>query len=244
MNSLREKIKLNYQRLSNTNKVISDSILNDPESNFDLTIANLAKRSYCSTSAIIKYINYFGYKSYKVFQVDLNTLSELKFPSFIQSFQLVEEYIENNAKMVEHFIEQIKSCNKVYLFAAGQSQIPAIDFRSKCNKIEADKFIFETNTMTQDLLLSTVSPNDFVIFISNSGEARELLAFNTKINHQNKVLITNRIHSKLSKSIHHVISFENNYESPATFKEFTCEAKYTLLFFFDKIFAKLYSQHF
>lgn len=240
MNSLKSKIKNSYLSLSHTNKLISDTLLTYPQQSIDITISVLAKKSYCSNSAVMKYINYFGYHSYKVFLADLNVITETPFAGFIQSLQLVEDYIARNPQLIASLLNQIKKSNKVYLFATGQSQIPAIDFRLKCNKLDYGKFIFEASVSTQELLVSTISPNDLVIFISNSGESRELLTFCSRLTNHNKILVTNREESKLAKMIETVICFRNTIESPVTFKEYTRESKYTLLYFFDKVFEKLY----
>lgn len=240
MSKLKRKIKNSYLSLSQTNKLISDTLLNHSQSPIDMTIAVLAKKSYCSNSAVMKYINYFGYSSYKVFLSDLNEISEISFSTFIQSFQLVETYMGKNQHLISNVLTKIKNSNKVYIFATGQSQIPAIDFRLKCNKLEYGKFIFESSVPTQELLVSTISFDDLVIFISNSGESRELLKFCSRLSNHNKILVTNRDDSKLAKMIETVICFRNTIESPVTFKEYTRESKYTLLYFFDKVFEKLY----
>jgi|GEM_PF-6165949 len=240
MNNLRKNIKESYHDLTDTNKLISDVILNNKTSDFNLNITQLAQKSYCSNSAIIKYIKYFGYSSYKVFKADLNSASQDNFTSYINSLKLVEDYFNDNPEVIEDFIAQLENSNKVYLFAAGQSQISAIDFALKSNKLATDKYIFEANMITQKLLISTISSNDSIIFISNSGEARELISFCSMIKNDNKILITNRHNSKLSKKIDKIICLNNTFEPPRTFKNYSCESKYTLLYFFDKIFETLY----
>lgn len=81
----------------------------------------------------------------------------------------------------------------------------------KANKQVSGKFIFESNMETQRLLLSTISDDDFIIFISNSGEARELIYFRSQIKSTHITLITNREKSTLGKSIAQVISLNNNF---------------------------------
>lgn len=240
MSGLKNKIKQAYLKLSPTNKLISDALLEYADKKTNLTIAMLAKKSYCSNSAIMKYINFFGYTSYKVFLSDLMKEKELKYQNFLNSFMLVDDYLETNQTAINHFINKIKSSKKVYLFAAGQSQISAIDFRTKCNKIEKQKYVFESNITMQELLITTLSPDDLIIFISNSGEARELIAFSSQLKNNHKILITNRANSKLSKLVDAEICLRNIIESPLTFKEYSRESKYTLLYFFDRIFELLY----
>ena len=238
MNALRKKIIQSYPTLTDTNKLISDVI--KAHQPFTLKIRELSTLAYCSNSAIMKYIHFFGYTSYKVFQTDLNQEEEQAFYTYMKSFQIVNDYLYQNQELIENFILNINRSKNVYLFAAGQSQISAIDFMQKANKQVPGKFIFESNMETQRLLLSTISDDDFIIFISNSGEARELIYFKSQIESSHITLITNREKSTLGKSITHVISLNNNFESPVTFKEFTRESKYTLLYFFDLIFEMLY----
>ncbi|GBU10802.1 hypothetical protein AwErysi_04180 [Erysipelotrichaceae bacterium] len=238
MNALREKINHNYPTLTDTNKLISDVIRKKQP--FTLKIRELSELAYCSNSAIMKYIHYFGYASYKVFLTDLNQQQEQPFYTYMKSFQIVNDYLYQNQELISTFILNIKHSKNVYLFAAGQSQISAIDFMQKANKKEPGKFVFESNMETQKLLLSTISENDFIIFISNSGEARELIYFKSQIGSSHITLITNRKSSTLAKIIPHVLSLGNNFESAITFKEFSRESKYTLLYFFDLIFEMLY----
>jgi len=240
MNCLKKKIKDNYSRLTDANKLISDVILNCGDSVFSLKITQLAQQAYCSNSAIIKYIKYFGYSSYKVFQAELNMPSGMNFNSYVNSLKIVEDYFNDHSARIEAFLNQLRQSNKVYIFAAGQSQLAAIDFMLKSNKVSANKYIFEANMETQKLLISTISSNDTIIFISNSGEARELISFSSLIENEHKILITNRGQSTLSKKFDNVICLNNTFESPLTFKNFSRESKYTLLYFFDKIFEMLY----
>ncbi|MGL4382656.1 MAG: MurR/RpiR family transcriptional regulator [Bacilli bacterium] len=242
MSHLKTIISDNYLNLSDTNKLISDVILEAPLYDFTLNIASLAALSYCSSSAIIKYINYFGYSSYKVFKADLNKTDSNTYQSYLDSLKIVDVYLTHNNILISQLIEAIKKAQRVYLFAAGQSQLAAIDFMSKSNKMDPSKYLFESSMATQKLLLATISHHDLVIFISNSGEARELIAFNNIITNSNKYLVTNRSSSSLGQRFKKVIDLNNTFEDPLTFKNYSRESKYTLLYFFDRLFELLYLQ--
>lgn len=240
MNNLRKRIHSNYYQLTNTNRLIADLILKYEHHTFDLNLVNLAKQSFCSNAAITKFIHNFGYTSYKVFVNDLNLEDEDNTSSITASIQLVDAYYNQHPNEVEELIKHIKKASNIYLFASGQSQISALDFTLKCNKKEKGKYIFESNMNTQGLLINTISKNDLVIFISNSGESRELIQFLKDIHNPNIYLITNREVSSLSKQIKNTISLNNMIESKFTFKEFSKESKYSLLYFFDCLFELLY----
>ncbi len=239
-NYLIKKIKEDYYKLSDTNKIIADNILKT-ENKFDLSIQELSKISYCSNSSIINFCNILGYNSYKVFKHDLNKTNRKKHTSIIESFDIVENFITNNELIVEEFIEKIIKSKNVYIFATGQSRISAIDFYLRVNKKLNDKVIFEYEPTAQERTIKTINDKDLVIFISNSGKSRELLSFINKINlkEENIYLITNRDKSLLSKKIKKVINLNNKIESETNFKEFPRESKYSLLYFFDIIFSKI-----
>lgn len=242
MNELRKKIKESYRQLTQTNKLISDTILELKDKPCHYTMVELAQKSFCSSSAITKYIQYFGYTSYKVFQADLNIQSEDKYQGYINSLSIVDEYFEKHPQMVQNFLKALKSSKKIYLFAAGQSQLSAIDFSLKVNKLIPEKVIFDPNMPTQRIFLSTISEKDAVIFISNSGEARELISFVSDFPTNKVFLITNRDTSKLASKMKNIINFNNTFESPVTFKDFSRESKYTLMYFFDCVFEILYQE--
>lgn len=240
MNNLRKRIQSDYYQLTNASKLIADVILDYKVETFTLNLATLAEKSFCSNAAITKFIHYFGYQSYKVFVSDLNQLEDQANSNIISSFQLVDHYYKNHMDRILVLIQYIKKAKNIYLFASGQSQISALDFTTKCNKKQKGKFIFESNADTQRLLIHTVSKDDFIIFISNSGESRELLQFLKEISKDHIYLISNRENSSLSKQIPNTLSLNNTFESPLGFKEFSKESKYSLIYFFDCLFELLY----
>ncbi|MGX8852440.1 MurR/RpiR family transcriptional regulator [Amedibacillus sp. YH-ame10] len=243
MNNLRKRIQANYYELTNASKLIADVILGYEEKDFDLNLVSLAEKAFCSNAAITKFIHYFGEQSYKVFVRDLNRVDENSSSTIMESIHLVDVYYNQHIDSIQKFIENIKKANNIYLFASGQSQISALDFSTKCNKKQKGKYIFESNSDTQRLLLHTISKDDFIIFISNSGESRELLQFLKEIDNNNLYLVTNRENSSLAKQIEHTICLNNTIESPLGFKEFSKESKYSLLYFFDSLFELLYQQN-
>lgn len=242
MNNLRKRIHSSYYELTNASKLIADVILSYGDKDFDLNLVKLAEKAFCSNAAITKFIHYFGQQSYKVFVNELNKLDDNSGSTITQSIHLVDIYYKNHVVEVKRLIENIRKSKNIYLFASGQSQISALDFTTKCNKKQKGKYIFESSSETQRLLLHTTSKEDFVIFISNSGESRELLQFLKEISRENLCLITNRENSSLAKQIEHTISLNNTIETPLGFKEFSKESKYSLLYFFDCLFELLYQQ--
>lgn len=240
--NLRERIENNYFHLTNAQKLIADTIKSYEGKVFDLKLTELAKKSYCSNATITKFIQIFGYTSYKVFQNDLNVFESETSLGILESIKLVDNYFSTNIEIIKNLINSISKAEKIYLFASGQSQISALDFSYKFNKLHPKKCIFEANANTQEILINTLSSKDLVIFISNSGESRELLRFIKDINVEEIYLITNRPDSSLSKRIQKTISLNNRIEPYFQFKEFSRESKYSLIYFFDRLFEELYNK--
>ncbi len=240
MNNVIRKIKNDYFSMSDTYKLIADTIIKN-QNNFNLTVKELSEQSYCAQSTVIKFCNYLGYESYKVFKYEINSTDENNFTTLTKSFEIVETYLSEHKELVNELIDAIKTVNQVYIFATGQSRVPAIDFYLKVNKILDDRVIFEYEPSIQFRLIKTLTNNDLVIFVSNSGQSKELISFLPKIKKQcnNIFLISNRINSSLSQAIDNSIILKNNIGSHHDFKEFPKESKYSLIYFFDHVFTTL-----
>ncbi len=86
---LRLQLKDDYYTYSPTNRLVVDNILNQ-EGEFNLTIKELSKISFCSPSNVIKFYNSLGYKSYKVFCHELNNNDYDYHENIFSSFNLVD----------------------------------------------------------------------------------------------------------------------------------------------------------
>ncbi len=240
MNIVIKKIKNDYFGMTDTYKLIADTVIKH-QNNFNLTVKELSTESYCAQSTIIKFCNSLGYESYKVFKHEINSSDQSNYSTIIDSFELVDNYISNNNDLIQALVTAIQQSNQVYIFATGQSRISAIDFYLKVNKILDDRVIFEYEPAIQSRIIKTLRENDLVIFVSNSGQSKELISFLPKIKKQceNIFLISNRENSTLSNKINNSITLNNNIESQQNFKEFPKESKYSLIYFFDYIFDLL-----
>lgn len=240
MNIVIKKIKADYFGMSDTYKLIADTVIRHQE-NFTLTVKELSDESYCAQSTIIKFCNSLGYASYKVFKHEINMTDTSNFTTLTKSFELVDHLMLENAPLISNLVTNINNCNQVYIFASGQSRVPAIDFYLKVNKKLNDKVIFEYEPAIQKRVIKTISNDDFVILISNSGQCKELIAFLPLIEKQckNITLVSNRDNSPLVNSVKDSIILNNNIESQHNFKEFPKESKYSLIYFFDLIFENL-----
>lgn len=240
MNIVIKKIKADYFGMSDTYKLIADTVIKHQD-NFTLTVKELSKESYCAQSTIIKFCNSLGYESYKIFKHEINSTDNNNFSSLTKSFELVDTYIKYNETLVNSLVSSIQNSNQVYIFASGQSRVSAIDFYLKVNKILNDRVIFEYEPAIQARFIKTLGSRDLVIFISNSGQSKELISFLPKVKQQcdDIFLITNREQSTLSSKISKSIILNNTIESQQNFKEFPKESKYSLIYFFDCIFELL-----
>lgn len=237
MNNVIKKIKSDYFGMSDTYKLIADTVIKNQD-NFTFTVKELSEASYCAQSTIIKFCHSLGYESYKIFKHEVNSTDINNFSTLTKSFELVDNYLAEHNELVNDLISSIQSANQVYIFASGQSRVSAIDFYLKVNKILNDRVIFEYEPSIQKRVIKTINPNDLVIFISNSGQSKELISFLPKIKTQcqNIFLVTNRHSSSLSTQITKSIILNNGIESQQNFKEFPKESKYSLIYFFDYIF--------
>lgn len=232
------RIKGEYHTFSKTNRMIANVIFSE-EIHFGLTISELARQSYCSPSAIIKFIKLIGFDSYKVFKNHLNSTSNFDDLTIVGSIFLVDNYIRENNILVTQFIEDIKKSKRVYFFAMGTSKLSVNDFIAKTNNFNDKKYIFTENKDANEALINTIN-EDVIIFVSNSGDAKELVYYSKLLQDQNTYLVTNRETSQLSRKIKNTINLGNHYETKFDFENRPRESKYSILYFMDKIFEMIY----
>lgn len=212
-----ERIEEEYSNSSHSFQSIADCILSYKEKTFDLTLAELAKQSFCAQSTVLRYIKNLGFESYTIFKHEINSDDYSAKNNVLLSINLVEgnKHLDS---FLHKLINDIHAHKEVYIIAAGFSEIAAYDFYLKTKTINYNfKYINEPDQLSPKL--DANSSEAIYLFISNSGRTNKWVKLAQNLNTNNTYLITNRETSPLSSYVGNAISLNNTIETEYIFKE-------------------------
>lgn len=175
-------------------------VLDHQEEVIQMTISELAKKSKSSTATIIRFANLLGFKGYRDFIKSLyhdvvsNTLSEdniydidnktpkestirqtidmvskLNIEALMSTLKIVDE------KCVERAVNAINTANRVAIYALSGSLIAAQDALFKFDRLGINCRLYDT-PHSQILSAATLNAEDAAIFLSYSGETKDIIA--------------------------------------------------------------------
>ena len=161
-----------------------------------ISIQELAKRAYVSTSSVIRMTRILGYSGYKDFKEDLivsialenenkvlsnyditkdDTIAEIVHKITMTNIQsLYDTQAVTSVSSIKKSIDLMKNSNNILLFGLGSSYIVAKDLCIKLLRIN------KPCTLNEDWHLQLLSarnskPNDLAIVISYSGQTQEII---------------------------------------------------------------------
>ncbi|MGL5020482.1 MAG: MurR/RpiR family transcriptional regulator, partial [Mycoplasmatales bacterium] len=220
-----KKVNDNYKNYTDTYRSIADVLLKfdtNEQEKFNLTIKEFAEKSFCASSTIIKFIKTVGYNSYGLFKHDLNHPSKINDDSLYKSFDIVNDFINNNQKLFDTLAEDIIKSKKIFFFSTYHSRVSVLDFTLKFEHI-SKKVFFEFDEMQQEKLVHHVTKDDLVIIVSNCGNCKILNDIANRLEPRAKYLITNRYNSLISKKVDVSICIDNHLDNLDTFLTFPKE---------------------
>lgn len=210
---------------SNSEKQLADFILENKDSVLSMSVQELSKITYTSTSSVVRLcrkIDLQGFQEFKIllaaelqktednleFKIDPNfPLS--KNDSFYESskklFQLTQEALKDtykklSAKEYEKAYELITKSHYCGVFAVGDSFINALSFTNKMTKINHHLLI--ANLSGEQLSIArTLGPKDCALVISYSGSHHSVLEVAKEMHSKGVpiILITSKPKSRISQ---------------------------------------------
>lgn len=244
MNILDELVK--KDKFSNSEKELADYILENKNKILNMSVQQIAKETYTSTSSIVRLCQKMGLKGFADFKIEFavqlqkqNTATnsiDANFPfnkndSFheitkklyqLSSDSLNETYQKMQYKDYEKAALLIKNAKKVAAFGTGDSYTRALEFQSKMMKINC--VVHTSHLMNEDsALASTLTKDDCALVISYSGETRYTLE-TVKILVKNKVpiiTITGRVGSPIAKRSNVILELPNHESQSYRFAPFS-----------------------
>lgn len=185
-----------YENLSNSEKNVAKSLLENPALVVRYTIRELAARLYVSPATIVrltKTLGFDGYREFKqavVYELALyenngrEHLSDIAREDSIkdiaqkitgQNIKALEETLGFlDTEVVQRCVEHLCQCRHVLLFGMGASLCVAKDASLKFLRVNKSCFVME-DLHSQYLLAQNATEEDFAIIFSYSGETKEMV---------------------------------------------------------------------
>jgi len=210
---------------SNSEKQLADYILENKGKVLSMSVQELSKLTYTSTSSVVRLcrkIDLEGFQEFKIrfaselqkTEENLEFLIDPNFPlskndSFYEAskklYQLTKEalsdtYKKLSAKEYEKSYQLIMNSRYCGIFALGDSFLQAMGFQNRMMKIN-HHFLMSTIHGEQNHLAQSLGPKDCAIIISYSGSTKDtvLIADVLKQNGTPFILISSKPKSKLAQ---------------------------------------------
>lgn len=218
--SVLDKILCVYKTLYEAEKKIADYVINNKEKVIEMTVSELAAQSNVSEATIVRFCKKCDLKGFYDLKINIakemvksksNKISnELDSNNISQSLQnilanKIEELKQTISMMheedIKKILESIKSARIVQFAAVGNTIPVAMDGAYKFNQLGISSV---TNTVweTQLAFAYTLTKDDVVIVISNSGSSKDLVTLLNIANERQAttIAITNHENSPVANT--------------------------------------------
>ena len=223
--SVLDKILCVYKNLYEAEKKIADYVINNKEKIIEMTVSELATQSNVSEATIVRFCKKCELKGFHDLKINIakeminskdnNITNELDSNNIAQSLQnilanKIEELKQTismiNEEDIKKILDAIKKARVVQFAAVGNTIPVAMDGAYKFNQLGIASF---TNTIweTQLAFTYTLTKEDVVIVISNSGSSKNLVTLLDIANERQAttISITNHENSPVAnKSKYHI----------------------------------------
>lgn len=222
MSSVLLRLRVLNDSLSTAEQHIAKYVRDNAQLTTNLTIHQLAEKSFTSPSSVVRLCRSVGFSGFKELKqaliIELATLSldtqrkSLKVRNddnvltiidkvTYQNIQSLEETVHLlDGEVIEKCVNLIHNSRRTLLFGIGSSQLVAQDLYLKLFRLNKD-VVVNQDIHTQLLQAKNASKNDVAIIFSYSGETKEILEFLDYL-HTNKtpiISVTRYSQSQLSK---------------------------------------------
>ena len=232
-----------------------------------MTIEDLAKKTYTSHSAIVrlaKKLDYEGFKEFKAELVEIVYRNLHKIDNVNPNFPfepsdnseviakkmatLYTETIQRSVVQLDYpLLEQVAKlllkAKRIFLFAQGDTQIRCRGFQNKLMKINRFPIIGEEYA-DEDWVAANVTEEDCVMILSYSGRVKQYERF-LQLFHDKKipsVLFTGNAHGELNELADYVqVVTQTEYDF---WKIGTFSSQVAFQYILDTLFSIMYSQNY
>ncbi|MER2063934.1 MAG: MurR/RpiR family transcriptional regulator [Alkalibacterium sp.] len=227
------KLKEYKKDASPTEVAIIDYILKHAEETSQMTIYDLAEKTFSSPSTIIRLCKKTGYRGYKDFLKDLiyeqavRSNYKKKHIAELTKTDEIEEIINKvthknilsleeterliDTETIKTCVDKLFECEKLTIFGMGASLIVAKDAQLKFTRINKMSYVSE-DWHTQLLMAKNMSEKDVALVISYSGQTEEMITCTevAKENGATIISITKTDESPINRMADHAIYVASN----------------------------------
>jgi len=237
------------EKFSTSEALLADFILENKEKVLSMSVQDLAKSSYTSTSSVVRMCKKMGLDGYQSFKIQLATdlqKSDDDFaikidPNFPFSkndcyFEyskkiynlckeaLTDTYKKCSAHDFEKSVQLLEKSEKCCIVAIGDSYLRCLDFQNKMMKIN-ETILMSTIPGEIGHLANTMTPKDCAIVVSYSGNTNETAGYAEilKRKHCPFILITSRPNSRIAKMASVVLCVTDRESQSIKFSTFASQ---------------------
>jgi len=245
LNSVIKNIKEKNNSLPPAQQSIAQQIINDPQILKKYTSSELAKISNTAVStvdAFSKRVGFNGYSELRYSYIGANEEDLWLKSDFYKAWKNTNRVLDSgNFTTV---IEELEKSERVFIFAYQMSQVPASDFYLRMQKLEPNKYYYTEDNYEKINNARRISKNDTIIFVSNSGEAYEIIELKKRFlkNNETQILITNDKNSTIAKGVNYVLSGEIQENNKLLFNETPIASRYVLILILEEIFKRIFEE--
>lgn len=188
-------IKESYDHLSVSEKRIAKYIIDNPQEVVRMPISDLADKCQTSKPTVVRLCKTLGYSGYKELcmylnaDIMLNENGEMSYKDISpndDSKDIVTKVCENNIKAIKNTLEimdyaalnsavdLLVKARRIDFYGVGNSGFVALDAQNKFLRINK-LATAQTDPHLQILTASNLSKDDAAVFISYTGETRDLI---------------------------------------------------------------------
>lgn len=198
MRSVLLRLREVHDSLSTTEKYIAAYILSNAQESTNLTVREIANKTFTSPSSIVRLCRSVGFNGYKEFKKALiielasinqetkhknleiikeDSMSNIIHKVTYQNIKSLEDTLRLlDDEVVEKVVDLLLNSERILLFGIGSSQFVARDFYLKLLRLNKNVIVNE-DVHSQLLQAKNSSPKDVAIIYSYSGKTGEVLEY-------------------------------------------------------------------
>lgn len=189
------QIHVRYNSFTNTEKLIADYVLKDPQKIIHMSITELADACGVAESSVFRFCKALDFKGYQEFKIALvHTTSQEREIPYLSEEITIDDSIQNlaskalatniralnetfeliNADDISETVDAMIKANRIYFFGVGASLMTALEAKSKFMRI-TNKTECVMDSHLQVMSASLMKKDDVAVIISYSGSTKDNL---------------------------------------------------------------------
>lgn len=242
MNIIEDLIVCYEKKFTANEKKIAEIIIKE-KIILDLTIKELAQKTYTSEAAIIRFskkLNFTGYKEFQ-FYVQYNSKENLSIQAsdivYSQYKEIIGDFLDENIdQKIKNLIKSINKSNNIYVIGKGSSTYTTQEICLRMQRI-GYKFFSYTNNVDIDFLSNIIEANDMVLIVSYNGNNKQIIGnLENQVYNCKKILLTTNEHAKIANYIEETI-LVNKVKTKGL--RINTSPQIPFLYFFDIMYTKI-----